>query len=65
MVSVRYIVGDVRVAGGFYTSHLGFDVELDASPGFAAVSRDSLRLLLSSQVSLSRAFIRSGPPASW
>ncbi|MDQ3091895.1 MAG: VOC family protein [Actinomycetota bacterium] len=47
MVSVRYIVDDVRVAVGFYTSHLGFDVELDASPGFAAVSRDNLRLLLS------------------
>jgi len=47
VVSVRYIVDDVRVAVGFYTSHLGFDVELDASPGFAAVSRDSLRLLLS------------------
>jgi len=47
VVSVRYIVDDVRVAVGFYTSHLGFDVELDASPGFAAVSRDNLRLLLS------------------
>lgn len=47
MVSVRYIVDDVRVAVGFYTTHLGFDIELDASPGFAAVSRGGLRLLLS------------------
>jgi catechol 2,3-dioxygenase-like lactoylglutathione lyase family enzyme len=50
VVSVRYIVDDVRVAVGFYTTHLGFDVELDASPGFAAVSRDGLRLLLSAAV---------------
>jgi catechol 2,3-dioxygenase-like lactoylglutathione lyase family enzyme len=50
VVSVRYIVDDVRVAVGFYTTHLGFGVELDASPGFAAVSRDDLRLLLSAAV---------------
>lgn len=47
MVSVRYIVDDVRVAVDFYTTHLHFDVALDASPGFAAVDRDGVRLLLS------------------
>lgn len=47
MVSVRYIVDDVRAAVGFYTARLGFDIALDASPGFAAVDRDGLRLLLS------------------
>ena len=47
MVSVRYIVDDVGAAIGFYSTHLHFEVELDASPGFAALSRGGLRLLLS------------------
>lgn len=45
-VSVRYIVDDVAAAIAFYTGHLGFTVEIDASPGFAALSRGSLRLLV-------------------
>ncbi|MFN8525793.1 MAG: VOC family protein [Chloroflexota bacterium] len=45
--SVRYLVSDVPAAVDFYTRHLGFTVELDASPAFAAVVRGPLRLLLS------------------
>jgi catechol 2,3-dioxygenase-like lactoylglutathione lyase family enzyme len=45
-VSVRYIVLDVDAAIAFYTEHLGFSVELRPAPGFAALSRGPLRLLL-------------------
>lgn len=44
--SVRYLVDDVAAAVNFYTTHLGFTVDLDAGPAFAAVSRGPLRLLL-------------------
>jgi catechol 2,3-dioxygenase-like lactoylglutathione lyase family enzyme len=50
-VSVRYIVDDVDAAIAFYTSHLGFEVETDARPAFAAVTRGDLRLLLSGEKS--------------
>jgi len=46
-ISVRYIVDDVDAAIEFYTEHLGFEVELHPAPGFAALSRGDLRLLLS------------------
>ena len=46
-VSVRYIVNDVDAAIDFYTKHLGFDVAMRPGPGFAALSRGDLRLLLS------------------
>jgi catechol 2,3-dioxygenase-like lactoylglutathione lyase family enzyme len=46
-MGMRYIIDDVPAAVGFYTSLLGFTLELDASPAFAAVSRDGVRLLLS------------------
>lgn len=46
-VSVRYIVNDVAAAVAFYTTHLGFTVEIDAAPGFAMVNRGALRLALS------------------
>lgn len=45
-VSVRYIVDDVEAAVAFYTQHLDFEVELQAAPGFANLSRGNLRLLL-------------------
>ena len=45
-VSVRYIVDDVAAAVAFYTKHLGFSVDIDAAPGFAAFSRGPLRLLV-------------------
>ena len=46
VVSVRYIVDDVAAARDFYTRHLGFAVDIDAAPGFAALSRGRLRLLV-------------------
>lgn len=50
-VNVRYIVGDVAESVRFYTGHLGFEVDSDAAPAFAAVTRDGLRLLLSGETS--------------
>ena len=47
-VSVRYIVEDVEAAMAFYVESLGFAVEMHPAPGFAALSRGDLRLLLSS-----------------
>ncbi len=46
-VSVRYIIDDVPAAMLFYTTLLGFSLEQDASPAFASVVRDGVRLLLS------------------
>jgi catechol 2,3-dioxygenase-like lactoylglutathione lyase family enzyme len=46
-VSVRYMVNDVDAAVAFYTKHLGFNLDIDSSPAFAAVTRGNLRLLLS------------------
>lgn len=48
-VSVRYMIDDVPAAIEFYTTILGFKLEHDASPAFAAVSRDGVRLLLSGE----------------
>ena len=45
-VSVRYIVDDVEAAIEFYTRHLDFQVDSHPAPGFAALSRGNLRLLL-------------------
>ena len=45
-VSVRYIVDDVDAAISFYVDRLGFDVELHPGPGFAALARGDLRLLV-------------------
>jgi catechol 2,3-dioxygenase-like lactoylglutathione lyase family enzyme len=45
-VSVRYIVNDVDAAITFYTSQLGFDVVMHPAPGFAALKRGALRLLM-------------------
>jgi catechol 2,3-dioxygenase-like lactoylglutathione lyase family enzyme len=46
-VSIRYIIDDVPAAMHFYTTFLGFTPEHDASPAFASVERDGVRLLLS------------------
>jgi catechol 2,3-dioxygenase-like lactoylglutathione lyase family enzyme len=46
-VSVRYIVHDLNAAMAFYTTHLGFKVEMHPAPTFAMLSREDLRLLLS------------------
>jgi predicted enzyme related to lactoylglutathione lyase len=45
-VSVRYIVNDVDSAIPFYTSMLGFKLEMHPAPGFASLSRGDLHLLL-------------------
>jgi len=57
LVSVRYMVDDVNKAVDFYTKELGFTLEgkpapapgasESSAPAFAAVTRGSLRLLLS------------------
>ena len=45
-VNVRYIVDDVDAAIPFYTSMLGFKLEMHPAPGFASLSRGDLQLLL-------------------
>jgi catechol 2,3-dioxygenase-like lactoylglutathione lyase family enzyme len=45
-VSVRYIVADVDAAIEFYTKWLGFEVQMHPAPGFAALVRGDLKLLL-------------------
>ena len=50
-VSVRYIVDDVQAAIDFYTTHLGFTLNMSAAPAFADVLRGPLRLLLSGAAS--------------
>jgi catechol 2,3-dioxygenase-like lactoylglutathione lyase family enzyme len=49
--SVRYVVDDVQAAIDFYTTHLGFTVNMSAAPAFADVRRGQLRLLLSGPTS--------------
>jgi catechol 2,3-dioxygenase-like lactoylglutathione lyase family enzyme len=49
--SVRYLVDDVPAAVDFYTTHLGFTLNLNAAPAFADVIRGPLRLLLSGAAS--------------
>jgi catechol 2,3-dioxygenase-like lactoylglutathione lyase family enzyme len=44
--SVRYIVEDVDAAVEFYRDRLGFDVEMQAGPGFAALVKDGLTLFV-------------------
>lgn len=44
--TIRYIVEDVDAAIEFYRDRLGFDLDMHPAPGFAALSRDGLRLLL-------------------
>lgn len=44
--AMRYIVRDVDAAVAFYTSQLGFTIDMRPAPGFAALSRGPIRLLL-------------------
>jgi catechol 2,3-dioxygenase-like lactoylglutathione lyase family enzyme len=46
LAHVRYIVNDVGEAIPFYTTHLGFTLEMHPAPGFAMLSRGVLRLYL-------------------
>ena len=67
-VSIRYMIDDVPAAIEFYTSHLGFSLDLNASPAFAAVSRDGVRLLLSGPASSGRRALPDGRqpvPGGW
>src|SRR5688500_1621812 len=67
-VSVRYMIDDVPAAVRFYTTVLGFTLEQDASPAFAAVSRDGVRLLLSGDWSSGKRPLADGErqePGGW
>jgi catechol 2,3-dioxygenase-like lactoylglutathione lyase family enzyme len=67
-VGVRYMIDDVPAAVAFYTTHLGFIVEQDASPAFAAVTRNGVRLLLSGPTSSGRRPMPDGTrpvPGGW
>ena len=61
-VSVRYIIDDVPAAMRFYTTLLGFTVERDASPAFASIVRDGVRLLLSGDGSSGKRPLPDGRP---
>ena len=67
-VSVRYMIDDVPTAMRFYTTHLGFTLEHDASPAFASVVRDGVRLLLSGEGSSGKKTLPDGRrqiPGGW
>ena len=67
-VGVRYMIDDVADAIAFYTTHLGFTLQHDAAPAFAAVSRDGVRLLLSGPASSGRHAMSDGSrpvPGGW
>jgi catechol 2,3-dioxygenase-like lactoylglutathione lyase family enzyme len=46
-VRVRYIVNDVPASVAFYTDRLGFRIDAQSGPYFAALSRGGVQLLLS------------------
>jgi len=67
-VRVRYMIDDVAAATAFYTTHLGFSLEMDAAPAFASVSRDGVQLLLSGKTSSGRRPMPDGRepvPGGW
>jgi catechol 2,3-dioxygenase-like lactoylglutathione lyase family enzyme len=67
-VGVRYMIDDVPAAVHFYTKILRFTVEHDASPAFASVSRDGVRLLLSGEGSSGKRPLADGrrqEPGGW
>ena len=67
-VSVRYIIDDVPAAVRVYTTLLGFTLEHDASPAFASVVRDGVRLLLSGDGSSGKRALPDGreqQPGGW
>ncbi|MCD9015158.1 VOC family protein [Parachryseolinea silvisoli] len=43
---MRYIVTNVKDAIAFYTEKLGFKVDMHPAPGFAALSKDNIKLFL-------------------
>lgn len=67
-LGVRYMIDDVPAAVRFYTTVLGFTLVQDASPAFAAVSRDGVRLLLSGEGSSGKRPLADGRrqvPGGW
>src|SRR4029453_12150565 len=67
-VGVRYMIDDVPAAVAFYTTHLGFTVEQDASPPSAAVAGGGWRLRLSGPPSWGRRPMPDGTqpvPGGW
>ena len=67
-VSIRYMIDDVPAAIDFYTTHLGFALDIDARPAFASVIRDGVRLLLSGKASSGRRAMPDGRepvPGGW
>ena len=67
-VNVRYMIDDVPAAVHFYTTVLGFTLQQDASPAFAAVSRGGVRLLLSGEGSSGKRPLADGRrqvPGGW
>jgi predicted enzyme related to lactoylglutathione lyase len=62
------MIDDVPAAIAFYTEHLGFTLESDASPAFASVVKGPLRLLLSGPGSSGARPMRDGSkpvPGGW
>jgi catechol 2,3-dioxygenase-like lactoylglutathione lyase family enzyme len=62
------MIDDVPAAVQFYTTVLGFTLEQDASPAFAAVARDGVRLLLSGEGSSGKRPLADGRrqlPGGW
>lgn len=47
LVRVRYMVNDVPAAVAFYTGTLGFKLDVQSGPYFAAMSRGGVQLLVS------------------
>ena len=67
-VTVRYMIDDVAAAIAFYTKYLGFSVQTEALPAFAAITRGPLRLLLSGPASSGRRPMPDGRqpvPGGW
>jgi catechol 2,3-dioxygenase-like lactoylglutathione lyase family enzyme len=62
------MIDDVQTALTFYTTHLGFEVEMQNLPAFASVIRGPLRLLLSGPQSSGRQPMPDGrktAPGGW
>lgn len=47
LVRLRYMVDDVQTSVAFYTTALGFKLDMQSGPYFAALSRGGVQLLLS------------------
>ena len=62
------MIDDVNAAVAFYTNYLGFTLDVDSAPAFAAVTRGNLRLLLSGEKNSGRRPMPDGTkpiPGGW